>query len=1157
MSSHTSTLEQHGAPWLLGSPGGLRALIVEGGAPASLGTDRIELVQHAASPFAPGLLQLWLRDRATGRHWPMLGAGSGSSVHLQDGALVLTGRADDDLGWRVTLTLDPARTAWAWHVEVHNEGSRQRKVDVVHAHDVALAAPSTLRTNELYVSQYLDIGPLFGEGFGTALAVRQNLAQSGEIPWCVLACTTPVLAWATDALDVHGVTARAGRPPLALGRDLPSRRRQHEHTLATLQTSSWRLEPGQRLTTSFAGLLVQDHPAATSDADIQLVHHALDLARTAASTLPTPTTHLGIAAGGALAVGVGLAAPTGAYDPGRSLTSRPLTDAEVEAIWPSPWRAVERGEDGSLLSFFTADDEHVVTQAKEMSTLRPHGTILRTGDTAAPDTRSLTVTSWMTGSPLSYLTRGHASNAPVLTTVRGYLGLHRDYGVRVLVEVADRWRLVDLPSAFAMSLDGARWVHVVDPDGGDAGGVLEVRTTAPPSEHVVRMSVRVTAGRPRRVLLALHLGTKEDPLPAPPGALRVEERPDGIAVVLPAATMTLRSNTPLIVGDDGPLFDDGRSRCSSVVTLRTEPGPGLELELTVAAIGAPAPPAAEDEGDVRTEQQRPDGWWPSVTAVRIGELVGAAAGSGSVVDQLDVSLPWLVHDALVHFLSPRGLEQYSGGAWGTRDVTQGPLELLLALDRQADARALLLRIFAAQNTDGTWPQAFGFLPGDEHFRMEPSHGDVIHWPVLAVGRYLLASGDATLLRESVGWYASAGAPPEPASTMRSHLERALGGAREHVLPGTVLVAYGHGDWNDSLQPADPSMAVTMSSSWTVTLHHQSLRTLADGLETAGGEDVLVGELRTEASAVARDLRRYLLVDDELAGYAQLDLPDRDGVVEVRRLLVHPRDTETGLRHGSLQMIHALGADLFDPAEAAHHIALVREHLTGVDGIRLFDQPPPYSGGLMRHFQRAETATFVGREVGLMYVHAHLRWCEAMARWGDAEALWVGIRQALPPATVALVPGARLRQGNTYPSSSDAACLDRFEFAARYAEVLTGATGLEAGWRIYSSGPGVLLRIVVHSVLGVRRRAGTVEVDPVLPSGLDGLRATVPLAGSLLRVRYHVGERGHGPSAVRLGGRDLDATRCTNPYRVGGLVVALADLEAALRPGGDELEIFLP
>ncbi|MFN2318853.1 MAG: cellobiose phosphorylase [Dermatophilaceae bacterium] len=1133
-------------PWVLGSGGALRAVVMDGGAPASLGTDRIELVQHAASAFEPGLLQLWLRDRVTGRPWPMLGAGSGSSALVQDGVLVVTGQADGGLGWRVTLTLDPTRRAWAWHVEVNNDGGVGREVDVVHAHDVALAAPGMLHTNELYVSQYLDIGPLHGDGFGTALAVRQNLAQGGVTPWCVLACTTPVVAWATDALDVHGWAARAGRPPAGLGGDLPSRRRQHEHTLATLQTARRRLEPGERLATSFAGLLVDDHPAATSDADVRLVHQALDLARTAASALPAASPQR------AAAAAVGLAAPTGVYDLGRTLAARPATDAELEQLWPGPWRAVERAQDGSLLSFFTPEDEHVVTQAKEVATLRPHGTILRTGDTAAPDPRSLTVTSWMTGSPLSYLTSGHVSHDRVLTTVRGYLGLNRAYGVRVLVEVADRWRLLDLPSVFAMTPDGARWVHMVEPDGVDPGGVMEIRTTAPPAEHVVRLSVRVTSGGQRRVMLALHCATGDDPLPDPPAVAEVQKRPGGVAVVLPAASMTVRSSTPLTAGDDGPLFDDGYSRSSSVVTLCTAPGPGLDVEVTVdpsvEPAGATADPPAPHDREVRAGGRDGD-WWPAVTAVR----VGAAAEA----EPLAVSLPWLVRDALVHFLSPRGLEQYSGGEWGTRDVTQGPLELLLALDRQEDARALLVRIFAAQNADGTWPQAFGFLPGDEHFRMEPPHGDVVHWPVLAVGRYLLASGDATLLEERVPWYTPSAGSPMPASTMRSHLERALDSAREHLLPGTSLVAYGHGDWNDSLQPADPTMAATTSSAWTVTLHHQSLRTLADGLETVGGEDALVEALRAEASTVAEDLHRYLLVDGELAGYAQLDPPDRDGVVEVRRLLVHPRDVETGLRHGSLQMIHALGDDLLDPDQAAHHVALVREHLMGVDGVRLFDRPPPYSGGLMRHFQRAETATFVGREIGLMYVHAHLRWCEAMARWGDADALWLGLLQVLPPATVTIVPGARPRQANAYPSSSDAACFDRQEFAARYAEVLTGATGLEAGWRIYSSGPGVLLRIVVHSVLGVRRRAGTVEIDPVLPSRLDGLTATVPLAGGLLRVRYRVGERGHGPSSVRLGGHDLAAARSANPYRLGGLVVDLVDLDAALRPDGDELEIILP
>ena len=446
-----------------------------------------------------------------------------------------------------------------------------------------------LRTNELYVSQYLDITPLHGDGFGTALAVRQNLAQMGMTPWCVLACTTPVVAWATDALDVHGWAARAGRPPDGLAGDLPSRRRQHEHTLATLQTARSRLEPGERLATSFAGLARGRPPG-----------RHVRRRRPARPAGAGPRPHRGVgpprgaAAGGARPPSA-LAAPSGVYDAGRTLAARPMTDAEVEQIWPPPWRAVERGEDGALLSFFTAGDEHVVTQAKEVGTLRPHGTILRTGATAVPDPRSLTVTSWMTGSPLSYLTQGHASNGRVLTTVRGYLGLHRDYGVRVLVEVAGRWRLLDLPSAFSMTLDGARWVHVVEPDGADAGGVLEVRTTAPPTDHVVRLSVHVTSGPDRRMMLALHLATGDDPLPAPRGAATVHERHDGVVVDTADRDHDpekrdpprRRRRRPPVRRRPRPM-PLAWSRCAP------SPCPGLDVEVTVDPTGVAAPRADPD-----------------------------------------------------------------------------------------------------------------------------------------------------------------------------------------------------------------------------------------------------------------------------------------------------------------------------------------------------------------------------------------------------------------------------------------------------------------------------------------------------------------------------------------------------------------------------------
>lgn len=1130
--------------------GGLVAVVAPGGGLASLthddGAGPLELLQHAASAYEPGLFQVWVRDRASGRAWPTLGAGSGAAVTATEDGLVAEGGADG-LRWRVELRLHDARPAWALAVRVTAEGSDAREIDtrevdtrevdtreidIVHTHDLALASPGTVRANELYVSQYLDLTPLEGPT-GVALAVRQNQPQAGRHPLAVVAADRAVVGWATDALAVHGLSGRGGGPLLTAA-DLPSRRLQHEHTLAALQVAPARLAPGEELAVTFAGLLIPDHPAATGPDDVALVREALALAAGALRGGSVPETVIDPPHGGALA--------GSAYDRGREVVVRDLSEDELAARWPGPWRLVERADGGAVLSFF-AGDEHVVTRAKELAVLRPHGTILRTGDRAEPDPESLTVTAWMAGSPLSYLTRGHATTGRALTTVRGYLGLHRAYGLRLFVEDDAGWRLLDVPSAFSMTLDGARWVYA--PPGPGGGDVLEVTTHLPADQHCA--TLRVDLGCPRRVLVALHLAGPDDPLPPP--AARTEATLDGVVVRLDgpgeARTLTVGASAPVTLGDDAPLADDGVPRPGAgVVTLVTGPVPALELDLAVSDGSPPdaAPPVpAADAGA---------GWWRGLTGLRVGGPAEA--------DALDASLPWLVRDAVVHHLAPRGLEQYTGGAWGTRDVTQGPLELLLALDRLPDARALVLRVLAAQNRDGSWPQAFGFLPGDAGFRHEPPHGDVVHWPVLALGRYLLASGDAAVLREPVPWWSPDG-PTAPAPVL-DHALAALDQARAGLLPGTRLVAYGHGDWNDSLQPADPAMAATMTSAWTVTLHHQALSTLADGLAAvdAGAHRELVAALRAEADAVAADLRRYLLVDGELAGYAQLAAPDGPGdAPRVVRHLVHPRDTETGLRRGSLQAIHALVGGLLDPDEAAHHAGLVREHLTGVDGVRLFDAPPRYHGGTTRHFQRAETATFVGREIGLMYVHAHLRWLEAMALLGEAEALWHGLRQVLPVTAgtaPGLVPGARRRQANTYASSSDAAVADRAEFAARYADVLTGATGLEAGWRIYSSGPGVLVRVVAQGLLGVRRRGGAVEIDPVLPARLDGLTAAVPLAGGLLRLRYRVGGGGAGVAALRLDGRPPRAGELHNPYRPAGVVVPLADLAAALAPDGPPLEV---
>jgi 1,2-beta-oligoglucan phosphorylase len=77
----------------------------------------------------------------------------------------------------------------------------------------------------------------------------------------------------------------------------------------------------------------------------------------------------------------------------------------------------------------------------------------------------------------------------------------------------------------------------------------------------------------------------------------------------------------------------------------------------------------------------------------------------------DTILPWLTHDAMIHLTVPHGLERYSGAAWGTRDVCQGPLESLLSLEHDAPAKAILRTVFGQQNeTKEDWPQWFMLDP---------------------------------------------------------------------------------------------------------------------------------------------------------------------------------------------------------------------------------------------------------------------------------------------------------------------------------------------------------------------------------------------------------------------------------------------------------------
>ncbi|MET0535905.1 MAG: hypothetical protein ABW171_16935 [Steroidobacter sp.] len=1016
--------------------------------------------------------------------------------------------------YTVALKLADSSPAWFWHVSLENSASSALDVDVIYAQDVALAPYGTVRMNEFYVSQYVDHTPLTHPNLGHVIASRQNLPAGGRHPWCVIGSLRHAQSFATDAMQVHGLATRAGAPPVGIAQGLPTRRLQHEHSMVAIQDQAVSLAPGERATTGFFGWFSADHPAASSSADLDAVNSALSLAEatfTDADGSAPPSD-------GDAATLFSKAAPLQTLD---------LSDAELQALFGAERRHLESDEQGRPLAFFRDTDSHVVLRAKELCVQRPHGHMLRTGGHLTPDETALTSTVWMNGVFHSMLTQGHVSFNRLLSTVHSYLGLFRSHGQRVFVELDGEWRLLDLPSAFEIQPQSCRWIYK------HKSGLIEVRSEAS-SEHELTLKIDVREGVLPRMLISHHIALNGDD-----GSLtgEVSWQQDGKDIVVRPAdgselaqrfaegvfviTATDESQVER-VGADELLFVDGRSRRQPYLCIVASAAKsfGLGLRGKLVTESADVPKASSHE--------------------QLIELLGIDAPAGSPlaeqVTRLADILPWFRHNALVHYLSPRGLEQYSGGGWGTRDVTQGPVEMLLALGLHAPVRDLLIRVMHAQASDGDWPQWFMFFQREREIRAGDSHGDIVFWPVLALAQYLIASGDASILDQPVPFYSSHnGLPPVP---MWKHVEKALRVIERRIVSGTALAAYGHGDWNDALQPADPAMRERMCSAWTVTLHHQMLTTLAHALRSVGRDHDAV-RVENWAGNVRRDFQRVLLVDGVLTGYA---LFESQGKVNY---LLHPRDGITGVKYSSLAMIHAILEDLLTPTQVRDHLRLIDLHLSGPDGVRLFDRPMNYHGGPMRFFQRAESATFFGREIGLMYMHAHLRYAQALARVGETERFFRALCQANPIGIRQLVPSATLRQANCYTSSSDAAFQDRYQSSAEYERVPQGTVPLDGGWRVYSSGAGIGLGLIVRRFLGLNIEGRALTLDPVIPASLSGLRVRLSLFGKEVDVTYQIKGAGCGVSAVSVNGHDVSLSHDANPYRTGAARIERTQLQRLL------------
>ncbi|HTY87695.1 MAG TPA: hypothetical protein VMB80_09550 [Candidatus Acidoferrum sp.] len=1112
---------------LRNSPG-LAFEFLEHGAPKSIEAGPIRISLKAASPFSRPGTNLYLRRRQRPFAFAaLLGPEGNSRLAMTDDAFVVRGRWAG-LEYTCGLRLAENSLSWCWSVDIKNLSDQPVELDLVYVQDAGLKPVNAGLINEYYVAQYLERRILVDKVFGAVACCRQNMKESTGHPWLMLACKNAAVAGSVDGMQFYGKTCRETGIPEGLQADKLGGDYAGESPVLALQEKPFSLAAGGVHHSAFVGTYLPDHPGATSDEDL--------------ARLP------------GLMLEFKQHAPAGhakdPVSPARSLFSTtpflPVDDLSDEELNRFFGRERRHGEfeNGQRLSFFGEHNNHVVLRAKELMADRPHAHIMQARGGTAPDESIMSTTAFAFGVFNSHLAQGNTNFNVLLSICTSQFNLAPETGQRIFVETESKRYLLGVPSAFEMGLNHCRWIY----KHGD--GCFQVRSWTSKSAPQVNLDFKVISGEKVKLLIthdfdplngwSIHPGNQ-------PGEYVAKPRPGSmIAGRFPGAQFRI------LVGGGGSAC----RACGDEALYERHDHPGrnlfvLDVPATanfclsfVGEVGAAANAIAFEHPDRQflSDCQDARAAWKNLS------LNLCLHGADADVAAIQEILPWYGMNALTHFLTPYGLEQFSGAAWGTRDVSQGPLDLLLNLGKYAEARRVLCIIFSNQHPQGGWPQWWMFDRYSD-IRADSAHGDIFYWCLIALGNYVKITGDLTILDEILPYYQERGIAPVGPTPLSEHVDRLIKMIVDSFVPGTALVPFDGGDWNDSLQPVSRELAQKMISSWTVEMNYQAFAQYQWVFERAGDRPK-ADKLKAICDRIKTDFNRYLVKDGVVAGYGLVEDDRRISV------LFHPGDAKTGVRYSILPMNRGIISGIFTREQAQCHQDLLEKHLKGPDGARLMDRPLRYKGGIQTIFQRAESSTFFGREIGLMYVHEHIRYAEALAMTGRAEAFVKALRQAIPVGYREIVPCGDIRQSNCYYSSSDVIFRNRYEADERYDEIKTGKIALRGGWRVYSSGPGIYIGLVVSRLLGLRIESGKIILDPVMPHSLDGLSASMELLGHAVTFKYAVKEGNFSPKAVSINGQAIQFESEENQYRKGGAVISAAPFLARLDRPENVVEVRL-
>ncbi len=730
-----------------------------------------------------------------------------------------------------------------------------------------------------------------------------------------------------------------------------------------------------------------------------------------------------------------------------------LTNEQIDQLYKDK-KLIE--ENSQYLSFFV-DNTHVVTKQKELLMERNHGHIITSGASLSGELGGISNTIYMNGYFGGQISVGNTTYNQLITPLKNSLNFDKSSGIRMYVLIGTKKYQLTVPSIFEMGINYGKWIYNIN------NQQLEIKVYTAFSGNVIKYEIN----SPYKIFVTI----------------KYDQVGDYQQSKLQTGDIDIR-----------PQNDYIKSKCPNLnyqlrgLQKNAEYADGIyEYELiqdSFEIIGNKTNPSEESVNNFEVEVNKfIDKYYEFINGFQI-------ISKHPEINKFNPLITWYVHNALIHYSTPRGLEQYVGAAWGTRDVLQGPFELFLTFQKYDQLKRIILDVYKSQFTNGNWPQWFMFDEYEEVYSHE-SHGDVVVWPLKALATYLKVTKDKSILLEKVPFKAGK-SENNSSDTILNHVKKQWEYIQKNLLAETALPCYGDGDWDDTLQPKKTKQRINMASGWTSALLYEAVNNLFPYLKEVDSD--FSQQLESYSNNLKADYFKFLIADDVCAGFI---LKEQN---QFKKLL-HPQDNLTGISYRLLPINRGIISGLFSPEIITKSLQVIDKHLLFNDGVRLMNVPASYNHGYNKIFKRAEQASAVGREVGLQYIHAHLRYVEAMAKINQKERTLFALNQVQPIDNDKYVKNTMLKQRNSYFSSSEGNYLTRYDFRNNLAELKAGKIKIKTGWRIYSSGPGIYLNQLIRNVIGIKVNDDILEISPVLAQAFCGTVIKLNAFGKQISFKY--------------------------------------------------------